>query len=156
MALEERQLYLVDRPSVDPETGEVLEARIDDLSDDALLTYITELKDTLSSIRTELSAAESEMIRRMEERKATAYKSAEYEVKLVPQRSYEYNLPKLLKLKDLVDEDTFNQAIKIEYKPNKTQLNKLLKFGGPIREIIESSVREVPKPPRLSIKRRQN
>lgn len=136
---------------VDLETGEILETGPDMLSDDALLSYIIELKSTLSAIRTDLVAAEAEMVRRMEERKATIYQGEGFQAKLEPQRSYEYDIPRLLQLAKLVDEETFNQAVKVEYKPNKVQLNKLLKFGGEIREIIESATREVPKPPRLVI-----
>lgn len=136
---------------VDLETGEILETGPDMLSDEALLAYITELKATLSAIRTDLAAAESEMVRRMEERKATLYQGEGFQAKLEPQRSYEYDIPRLLQLTKLVDKQTFEAAVKVEYKPNKVQLNKLLKFGGEIREIIESATREIPKPPRLAI-----
>ncbi len=147
----QNDLQFLDKPLVDLETGEVLDSGPEVLSDDALLMLISELKETLSTIRNELNSAEQEMVRRLNERQATIYQSSDYQVKLEPQRSYEYNLPKLLKLKDLVDQETFERAIKTEYKPSKTQLNKLVKYGGEIREIIESATREVPKPPRLAI-----
>lgn len=155
MAVEERQLYLVeDKPQVDPKTGEILESGPDMLSDDGLLAYITELKVTMAAIRTDLTAAETEMVRRMEARKATIYQGDGFQAKLEPQRSYEYNLDKLLTLRNLVDEETFSQAIKVEYKPNKVQLNKLIKYGGEIRRVIEEATREVPKPPRLAISKK--
>lgn len=146
-----QQITLVDKPLVNEETGEILETSLDMLSDDALLAYITELKETMAAIRTDLTACEAEMIRRMEGRKATIYQGDGFQAKLEPQRSYEYDIPRLLELAKHVDRETFEAAVKVEYKPNKVQLNKLCKFGGEIREIIESATREVPKPPRLVI-----
>lgn len=149
--VEQSQLQFAEKPQVDPETGELLESGPDVLSDEGLLSYITELKDTMSAIRTDLAHAEAEMIRRMQDRKATVYQGDAFQAKLESQRSYEYDIPKLLQLTKLVDKPTFEAAIKIEYKPNKVQLNKLCKFGGEVRDIIESASREVPKPPRLNI-----
>lgn len=152
--VEQSQLEFVDKPVVDPETGEILETGPDMLSDDALLAYITELKDTMAAIRTDLAAAESEMVRRLEERQATIYQGEGYQAKIEPQRSYEYDIPRLLELSKLVDKPTFEAAVKVEYKPNKVQLNKLIKHGGDIRRVIEEATREVPKPPRLAISKK--
>lgn len=124
---------------------------VDQLADDDLLDLITEASALLKGLGVVVNQLQATMFHRMESDQATVRETLGYTVKLVPQRSYEYDLPNLLGLKYHLTGEQYTAAFKETVTPNKTELNKLVKLGGPIRQIIEASVREIPKPPKLEI-----
>lgn len=89
----------------------------------------------------------------MEAAGATLKELNGYTVKLIPQRSYEYDTALLTELYRHLPKDRVEAALQPTFKVNKLELNKLQKLGGPVRDIIEAAVREIPKAPRVEIKR---
>jgi hypothetical protein len=144
----------------DPESGEVLEPNdflrdLEQLSDQDLLDLITAVEALVKELAPVLSLLKSTMFHRMEADQATLRETPGYTVKLVPDRAYEYDLAKLLTIKSLITPAQYAATFKETITPNKTELNKLVKLGGQLRTIIEASINEVKKPPKLEITRKQ-
>lgn len=143
------------------DTGEILNeteiAPLDAaLPDDDVLGVIASLKAAINCYRECLGRAEMEMTKRLQDRQATVYFSERWDVKLVPQVEYKYDT-KLLSMLSFhlgygLTAEEFAAALKWEPKVSKVELNKLVKRGGKIKEIIENATTTIEKAPRLEIR----
>lgn len=140
----------------DPASGEVLKpvdllADAAQLTDDDLLQVLTAAEALQRDLAQSVQQLRATLLHRMTAREAVLLVTPRFRVNLSAQRTYEYDLPKLMTLRPLLTGEQFEKAFKTTVTPNKTELNKLVKLGGTIRLIIEASVREVEKPPKIEI-----
>jgi len=144
----------------DPVTAEILKPvdllrDIDQLPDDDLATLITDGEDLLNELSVAVNQLRATLQHRLEADQAVLRETPGFTVKLTAQREYVYNLPALLKLKEHLTPEQYAKAVPTpDPKPNKTELNKLVKLGGAIKQIIEAAVKPVDKPPKLEITRK--
>lgn len=143
----------------DPTTGEVptpteLLKNLAELDDDQVL----DLLDRAGRLQQDLSYAigilKSHAIHRMEQVDATVYDSPMFEAKLERKVTYRYDVPLLMQLQAHLPKDKFEKAVQMEPKVSKTELNKLVKLGGPVKTIIDQAVTPVPGPPSLTYQRK--
>jgi|GEM_PF-4047055 len=127
---------------------------LETLPDGDLCDLITSAEALLTDLSSVVGQLKATVTHRLMNDQATIREMPEFTVKLVAQRSYEYDLPALMGLKYHLTGDQYDRTFKTVVTPNKTELNKLLKLGGAIKQIIEAAVKEVEKPPRLEITRK--
>lgn len=122
-------------------------------SDEEAVETILALKDLVAKIEAVIRYHEAGFMMQMEAAGATIKELNGYELKLTTQRSYDYNFDRLRELYNHLPKERVEQALQPTFKVSKAELNKLVKLGGPVKEIIETAVIEVQKGSKLEIKR---
>lgn len=148
----------------DPTTDECptpkeLLKNLDQLSDNDLLDLLFRAISLQADLDYTINILKSTVSRRMTEREATLMDTLGFTAKLEKKVTYFYDLPLLQgELKPLLTAEQWEKAVPTppppEPKPNKTELNKLTKLGGKVKEIIEEAVTPVPAPPSLKVERK--
>jgi hypothetical protein len=140
----------------DPLSAEILKPvdllrDVELLEDDDLAALITDGDALLEDLGAVVKQLKAKMQHRLEADQAVLRETPGFTVKLTAQRTYEYDMPRLLGLKQHLTGERYAKTFKETVTPNKTELNKLVKLGGSIKAIIETSVVPVDKPPKLEI-----
>jgi 16S rRNA C967 or C1407 C5-methylase (RsmB/RsmF family) len=132
---------------INPLTGELHELS----SIPKAIALRQELKAQIEELRKILMQTELYIVEEMQKKEATKYQDDQFKLTLQKNVEYKYDDTKLWKLKDLIGEQRFGEICKVELKPYKSRLNQLMAYGGEIKELIESAVTEIPKPPILKV-----
>ena len=107
-----------------------------------LVATIDTLRERIADLRSQLAEAEAMIREQMRAAGAHLLEAGSYEVKLVEKTRWEYDTEGLVQLPDAVEltdrqHAIFTAAVKQTISVNKTELNKLSKFGGDIAELID-------------------
>lgn len=102
------------------------------------------------------TAAQAQILKRMEVEEASILETPAYSVTLVAATRYDYNLEKLETLKSLITATQFDKAMPRIYKPDKRALNSLVKLGGEVKKVIEASISSIQGAPSLKIVKKES
>lgn len=120
--------------------SEDIRDRVKRVSDDELASDLLARKQAIAQLREEIAHIEAELARRLQERNARILQGERFRVSTGIKRTITWDQAKLedaeLQAVDEGRQDLFRKAFPLEYKPNLTHLNQLLKFGGKTAEAI--------------------
>jgi hypothetical protein len=120
-----------------------VEDPVEELTDAQLIQTILDLEEDARPLNQAIKQAREQLQFRMVQRQASLIDTADHKVELVETKAWEYDIPQLLKLQDVVTGDQFKTALTQEWRVNKTGLNKLVKLGESVQRIVNTGCRQI-------------